>query len=73
MPDISMAHLAEEELEDLRDVSLADAIRVARRRSKIKFDKLREATNAHFDERLTYVKHMHLVPQRHDMLPLWML
>ena len=52
MPDISMTQLSEEELEGLRDVSLADAIIEARRRLKIKFDRLREAANAQFDERL---------------------
>ena len=39
MPDISMHYLTEEELDDLRDVSLADAIKEARRRIKVKFDK----------------------------------
>ena len=55
MPDIAMPHLSEEELEDRRDVSLADAILESRRRLKIKFDRLREAANAQFDERLAAI------------------
>ena len=52
MPDISMHYLTEEELDDLRDVSLADAIKEARRRIKVKFDKKREATNKYYDDQL---------------------
>ena len=56
MPDIAMPQLTEEELEDLRDVSLADAILEARRGLKIKFDRLRETANAQFHERLATIQ-----------------
>ena len=56
MPDISMHYLTEEELDDLRDVSLADAIKEARRRIKVKFDEKREATNKMYDEQLAAIR-----------------
>jgi hypothetical protein len=56
MPDISMVSLTDDKVDDLRDVSLADAIKEARCRLKIKFDKLRAATNSHFDERLATIR-----------------
>ena len=47
-----MRQLTEDEIKDLRDVSLADALKEARRRLKIKYDKLREDINAKFDKQL---------------------
>ena len=44
-----------DELEDLRDVSLADAIKEARRRIKVKTDKLRDELNVKFGERLAAI------------------
>jgi hypothetical protein len=35
MPDISMRQLNDDEVEDLRDISLADAIKEARRRQQV--------------------------------------
>ncbi len=45
-----MLHLKDDEIEDLRDVSLADAIIEMRRRIKAKPDPLRAEINAHYDE-----------------------
>ncbi len=42
-PDISMAHLTNEKLEDLRDISLADAIKEGRRIVEIASNKARKA------------------------------
>ncbi len=56
LPDISMLSMTIAEIDDLRDVPLADAIKESRRRLKIKFDKLRADTNAHFDERLAAIR-----------------
>ncbi len=38
LPDISMFQLTKEEIKDLRDVCLVDAIKEARRRIKVKTD-----------------------------------
>ena len=51
-----MMSLTDSQVDDLRDVPLADAIKEARRRLKIKSDKLRAAANAHFDERLATIR-----------------
>ncbi len=56
MPDISMRQLSEEEIKDLRDVCLADALKKARHRLKVKYDKLRDDTNAKFDEHLAAIR-----------------
>ncbi len=45
-----MPHLTLEEIEDLRDVSLADAIIEIRRKIKAKTDPLRAEIDAHYDE-----------------------
>ncbi len=47
-----MLHLNDDEVDDLRDMSLADAIIEARRRIKANFDKIRADINAHFDEQI---------------------
>ena len=56
MPDISTHQLAEDEIKDLRDVALSDALKETRRRLKIKYDKLREDINAKFDEQLAAIR-----------------
>ena len=50
---LAMPHLTLEQIEDLRDVSLADAIIEMRRRIKAKTDPLRAEINAHYDELLS--------------------
>ncbi len=52
LENIAKLDLNEEELRDLRDVSVAEAFREASRRIQAKADKNREVTNAHFDEQL---------------------
>ncbi len=47
---LAMLHLKDEEIEDLRDVSLADAIIEIRRRIKAESDPLRAEINAHYDQ-----------------------
>ena len=56
MPDISMHQLNDDEVEDLRDVSLADAIKEARRRQQVNQNQQRDATNAEFDEQLAAIR-----------------
>ena len=56
MPDISMNYLTEEELDDLRGVSLANAIKEARRRIKVKSDKIRNAINKTYDDQLAAIR-----------------
>ena len=51
-----MHQLIEDEIEDLRDVSLAEALMEARRILKIKYDKLREETNAKIDKQLEAIR-----------------
>ena len=46
----AMLHLKDDEIEDLRDVSLADAMIEIRRRIKAKSDPLRAEIDAHYDE-----------------------
>ena len=55
MPDISMRQLTEDEIKDLRDVSLANALKEARHRLKVKYDKLRDDIDAKFDELLAAI------------------
>jgi hypothetical protein len=55
MNDI-MHQLTEDEIEGLRDVSLAEALMEARRILKIKYDKLREETNAKIDKQLEAIR-----------------
>ncbi len=47
---LAMRHLTLEQIEDLRDVSLAYAIIEIRRRIKAQTDPLRAEINAHYDE-----------------------
>ena len=56
MPDISMHQLTEDEIKDLRDVALADALNETCRRLKVKYDKLREDINAKFNEQLAAIR-----------------
>ena len=55
MPDISMRQLNDDEVEDLRDVSLADAIKEARRGQQVNQNQQRDATNTEFDEQLAAI------------------
>ena len=52
---IAMLHLNDDEIDDLRDVSLADAILEVRRRIKAKSDPIRADINAHFDEQISAI------------------
>ncbi len=51
-----MHQLIEDEIKDLRDVAMADALKETRRRLKIKYDKLREDINAKIDDRLEAIR-----------------
>ncbi len=51
---IAMLHLNDDEIDDLRDVSLADAILEVRRRIKAKSDPIRAEINAYYyDEQIS--------------------
>ncbi len=56
MPDISMHQPNDDEVEDLRYVSLADAIKEARHRQQVNQNQQRDATNAEFDEQLAAIR-----------------
>ncbi len=56
MPDISMRQLNDDEVEDMPDVSLADAIKEARRRQQVNQNQQRDATNAESDEQLATIR-----------------
>ena len=52
-----MPHLTLEQIEDLRDVSLADAIIEIRRRIKAQSDPIREEINSHYDGLIAALQH----------------
>ena len=56
MPDISMRQLNDDEVEDLRNVSVADAIKEACRRQQVNQNQQRDATNVEFDEQLATIR-----------------
>ena len=47
--NLAMLHLTQEEIEQFRDVSLADMVIELRRRIKANSDPIRDSINAHYD------------------------